>query len=250
MPERILKPQILTSEKIASLSWQGKVFFYKLLSVVDDFGRFDGRDKALRAAMYPFELDKVSEADVRKWKRECAEAVVVSLYTVEDKDCIALAELKWTPRAEASKYPTPPTSARMCAQPQANAPVVVDVGVAVVDMATTVARERKTATPFTPPTVEVVGEYGKSRGIPASECQKFHDHHSARGWRLGRGLMMKDWQAALRTWEKNWRDGTFAPKGKPLTGVTAGIEKVSTGKVQAQTEKWRQELEAEKAGAK
>jgi hypothetical protein len=32
--------------------------------------------------------------------------------------------------------------------------------------------------------------------------EKFVDHNTARGWMLGK-VKMKDWKAAVRTWEKN-----------------------------------------------
>ncbi len=39
MPNRIIREGILTSEAVNSLSWEAEVFFRRLLSVVDDFGR-------------------------------------------------------------------------------------------------------------------------------------------------------------------------------------------------------------------
>lgn len=52
---------------------------------------------------------------------------------------------------------------------------------------------------FTPPTVDQVAEYCKERrnGIDA---QRFVDHYTSNGWMVGR-TKMKDWKAAVRTWE-------------------------------------------------
>lgn len=52
---------------------------------------------------------------------------------------------------------------------------------------------------FTPPSIEEVAAYCKKRqnGI---DPQSFIDHYSAVGWMVGRNRM-KDWQAAVRTWE-------------------------------------------------
>ena len=52
---------------------------------------------------------------------------------------------------------------------------------------------------FTPPNIEEVAAYCKKRqnGI---DPQSFIDHYSAVGWMVGRNRM-KDWQAAVRTWE-------------------------------------------------
>lgn len=55
---------------------------------------------------------------------------------------------------------------------------------------------------FTPPSVADVEEYCKERnnGIDA---QHFCDHYTANGWRQSNGNAIKDWKAAVRTWERN-----------------------------------------------
>lgn len=54
---------------------------------------------------------------------------------------------------------------------------------------------------FTPPTVEEVSAYCLERknGIDA---QRFVDYYSSNGWKVGKNAM-KDWKAAVRTWERN-----------------------------------------------
>lgn len=53
---------------------------------------------------------------------------------------------------------------------------------------------------FSAPTVEEVADYCNERnnGI---DPQHFVDYYSARGWMIGKNSM-KDWKAAVRTWEK------------------------------------------------
>jgi hypothetical protein len=54
---------------------------------------------------------------------------------------------------------------------------------------------------FTPPTVEEVSAYCQERknGVDA---QRFVDYYSSNGWKVGKNAM-KDWKAAVRTWERN-----------------------------------------------
>lgn len=52
---------------------------------------------------------------------------------------------------------------------------------------------------FTPPTLEDVKEYCASRGKGVN-AQQWYDHYTANGWKVGRNSM-KDWKAAVRTWE-------------------------------------------------
>ena len=54
---------------------------------------------------------------------------------------------------------------------------------------------------FKKPTVEEVAAYCAERRNSVSPSG-FVDHYEANGWRVGKNPM-KDWQAAVRTWEKN-----------------------------------------------
>lgn len=54
---------------------------------------------------------------------------------------------------------------------------------------------------FTPPSVSDVREYCLERGNSVDpEC--FLDHYTSNGWKVGKNPM-KDWKAAVRTWEKS-----------------------------------------------
>ena len=60
---------------------------------------------------------------------------------------------------------------------------------------------------FIPPTVDEVTDYCNERqnGV---DPERFVDYYTANGWRVGKNSM-KDWKAAVRTWE---RSGISAPK--------------------------------------
>lgn len=55
-------------------------------------------------------------------------------------------------------------------------------------------------TPFTPPTPDEVTSYCKERNNNI-DAQRFIDFYQAKGWMIGKNKM-KDWRAAVRTWEK------------------------------------------------
>jgi len=82
----MLRPGIITSTAVNSLTWPEEVFYRRLMSVVDDYGRFDGRDSILRANLYPLQLDHVSDSDVGKWKVAVANAGLVRIYFVNEPD--------------------------------------------------------------------------------------------------------------------------------------------------------------------
>ena len=54
---------------------------------------------------------------------------------------------------------------------------------------------------FVPPTVEEVKEYCKERQNNV-DAERFVDYYTANDWKVGRNKM-KDWKAAVRTWERN-----------------------------------------------
>lgn len=60
---------------------------------------------------------------------------------------------------------------------------------------------------FRKPTADEVAEYCKARGN-SIDPQGFVDHYESNGWLVGRNPM-KDWKAAVRTWER--RQPSFAP---------------------------------------
>ena len=65
---------------------------------------------------------------------------------------------------------------------------------------------------FAPPTLEEVEAYCKERGNTVDAAQ-FIDFYASKGWLVGK-VVMKDWKAAVRTWERN-RTTTSFSQSKP-----------------------------------
>lgn len=106
MPSRILREGILTSDRVNALSPPAEVFYRRLMSVVDDYGRFDGRPGLLRVSCFPLRVDTVREADISRWIAECVKAGVIALYAVDGKAYLEMQDFKQQVRAK-SKYPSP-----------------------------------------------------------------------------------------------------------------------------------------------
>lgn len=107
MPNRILREGILTSERIAGLSWQAEVFYRRLMSVVDDFGRYFARPMALRAACFPLQLDRVKDTDIEKWLTEAVNHRLLILYAIDGVPFLEMLDFRQQVRAKKSKYPDP-----------------------------------------------------------------------------------------------------------------------------------------------
>lgn len=68
--------------------------------------------------------------------------------------------------------------------------------------ATATAENQAKRERFVPPTVEEVQAYCAERGNKV-DAQRFVDFYTANGWHQGRGKPIKDWRAAVRTWERD-----------------------------------------------
>lgn len=69
---------------------------------------------------------------------------------------------------------------------------------------------KKAATAFHPPTVEEVKAYCLERKNKV-DAVRFVDYYTANGWKVGKNPM-KDWRAAVRTWERD--DGKMNARQK------------------------------------
>lgn len=109
MPNRVLREGILTSERINALKPQAELFFRRLMSVVDDYGRYSANPALLRAHCYPLKLDEVREADISRWLTEVESAGLIALYAVETKRYLEMKDFRQQVRAKESKWPQPPS---------------------------------------------------------------------------------------------------------------------------------------------
>ena len=68
---------------------------------------------------------------------------------------------------------------------------------------------------FSPPTIEEVTAYCRERGNHV-DPQRFVDFYASKGWRVG-NQSMKDWKAAVRTWERDDRDHATPQRVKTVS---------------------------------
>lgn len=128
MARRTLRDTINTSPHVDKLDHAAEVFYRRLMSEVDDYGRFDAMPVILRSKCYPIRVDRVREADVVRWLAACQDADLIRLYEVDEArvshpipsegllaGAAALTHNSFLvmlrvepPRAIHSKYPQPP----------------------------------------------------------------------------------------------------------------------------------------------
>jgi hypothetical protein len=130
MPNRIVREAILSSERIAALGWPEEVFYRRLMSIVDDYGRTEANAQLLRARCYPLQTDQVRAADIARWMAACQKAGVILCYEVGGKQYLEVLNFGQQQRS-ASKCPPPPAVDSNCQQPQESAHLGVSVSVSV-----------------------------------------------------------------------------------------------------------------------
>lgn len=79
---------------------------------------------------------------------------------------------------------------------------------------------------FTPPTLAEVTAYCRERQN-AVDPQRFIDYYTANGWKVGKNSM-KDWKAAVRTWEGKQRDSATAQRSS-LDETRAVLRRIAGG---------------------
>ena len=160
MPNRIIRKGILRSGRVNALSPRAELFYRRLMSVVDDFGRYHAEPATLRSDCYPTRPN-VPLRLIRAWLDECARAGLVVLYEVAGSKFLEYRDFRQQQRAKTSEFPPMPSTCAADAQQMKSfahldvgAVVVVDEGAgAVVDEGATPADE-----PPATPTKPIKGE--------------------------------------------------------------------------------------------
>ena len=225
MPNRIIRSGILTSEKVNALSLESEVFFRRLMSIVDDYGRCEAHPAMLRAALYPLRIEKVRENAINRMLAETVSVGLVRSYSVGAKTYLEIVNFEQQKRSaskcpgpddaapDSQKAPTPSTCAADATQIPASAtqdiagdthvPAVAHLGVSVFGGVSVSEGVCVGGKPHPrPQTIEDVKAYAKELNLPEVEAAKFFDHFQANGWRQKGGNAIKDWRAALRNWAR------------------------------------------------
>jgi hypothetical protein len=144
----MLSGEISRSESLSRVSLEAEATFLHLVSVADDFGRFDGRPTVLLAALFPTRMETISLEVLGRWLRELEVEGLIRWYVVDGRRYLVIptwGKYQRPPRAQKSKYPDPPAeSSDQTASadipltndsvPLTNAPVLSEgVGVGVGD---------------------------------------------------------------------------------------------------------------------
>lgn len=233
MPSRILKESITTNEQIDLLTPFQETFFYRLIVKTDDYGRYDGRPKILRAALFP--LKEVALQDISNALNALQRVGLIKIYTVDDHQYIELTgwDRNQSIRAKKSKYPGSGgaseqtseddvvTSEDDCEQMNADENNCMQMNTDECKCSRNPNPntnpykerdiERESAVPartprkaFKAPPLDEVKAYIAEKGYHVN-AERWYAFYESKNWMIGKNKMA-DWKAAIRTWEHSDKD--------------------------------------------
>lgn len=106
VPDRILRDELLTSERYWQVSDSARLTYIHLLLSVDDTARFSGKNFTLRATCFPGRA--VEPTDMERWLSELQDADLVRLYSVNGERFVFVPRFRQRLRFTNSRYPEPP----------------------------------------------------------------------------------------------------------------------------------------------
>lgn len=205
MPNRIIKESICTSDKIAALSDFEFRLWVGLITQADDAGRGDARPAIIKGSVFPLR-ERVTIKDIERALHGLADNRCVSLYTVGGKPYYYFPTWAAHQRIRdcRPKYPSPgendnpPQSAATCGDlpPESES----NPNPNTESESESERESARARTAFAPPSVEEVMDYCASRRNNINP-QAFIDFYASKGWMVGKNKM-RDWKAAVRTWEQ------------------------------------------------
>ena len=90
MPNRILRDGILTSERVDMLSSEAEVFYRRLMSVVDDYGRYYANPSILIAHCYPLKIGQITIEQIENMLTAIESFGLIQRYQVDGKDYLIM----------------------------------------------------------------------------------------------------------------------------------------------------------------
>jgi len=186
---RVIKPEFWSDEKLAKVSLQARLVFIGLWMTSDDAGTTKGHPIWLKSQIFPY--DEITIKQFETWLNELIQLKRVLPYDVNGEKYLYIPGFikhQKISHPSPAKNPIPPESLRN------------DSGNTLEQTETETETETETKGGFIPPELSEVSAYCQERKNNV-DPQTWLDFYTAKGWMIGKNKM-KDWKAAVRTWEK------------------------------------------------
>src|SRR3990172_9445660 len=186
---RIIKPMFFTDEEIAELPPLTRILFVGLWCHADRQGRLEDRPKRIKTEILPYDSHNVDAA-----LTALHDAGFIIRFAVDAKKYIQINNFEKHQHCHVKEVPsTIPAPCQTGANPS--------LTVTEQEQNRTGTEDKTQKLRFVQPTLEQITSYCQERKNSV-DPQKFFDYYTSNGWKVGKNSM-KDWKAAVRTWEKN-----------------------------------------------
>lgn len=194
----MVKPEFWDDEILAqSTSRDTRLLFIGMWNQSDDYGSVKGNAVWLKSKIFPY--DAIKPETFQKWLDELEKGKWILPYVVAGANYFyirAFTKHQVINRPSKQRNPEPP--------PEIIEDSLNTHGVLIDEVKYKYKYKEKEniggKSPIPPPIDDVI-LYCKQRKNNIDAHQWF-DHYEARGWMIGKNRM-KDWRAAVRTWERN-----------------------------------------------
>lgn len=107
LPNRIVRDGILTSDAVCGLGPLAELFYRRLHSVVDDFGRYYAKPSILLSHCFPIRPSWANDETITEWVAECSSAGLINPYAVNGTNYLEIVKFGQRIRPGAkSKFPS------------------------------------------------------------------------------------------------------------------------------------------------
>jgi len=191
---RMIKKRIATSKKIAAVGDSAALLYFMMYPHSDVQGRVEGCPDLIKGQMLTY-FKAWNGSKIQKCLRDLQKIGLILLYNVEGNQYIQFTRFEdfqtLNPDREAKSIIPEPTPDNSGVDPEESPLSKVKLSKDKV----------KLRVKFTKPSVDDIKNYCLERknGI---DPQRFFDSNESKGWVVGKTQTpMKDWKAAIRTWE-------------------------------------------------
>ena len=212
---RNIKPSFFVNDDLARITPLGRLLFIGLWTIADREGRLKDKPEKIKVQVLPY--DKVN---VNQLLQDLHDAGFILRYEAEN--CLYIQVINFhrhqNPhiKEQASELPAPDIHHTSTVQEQEkHGSCPADSLNPLIDSLSTGGRPVKKPNRFTPPSIDEIKQYCKERNNNL-DAEQIHDFYTAKNWYIGKNKM-KDWRAAVRTWEKRTRDSPKPPEYRNYT---------------------------------
>lgn len=209
---RNIKPALFKNELLGQADPLLTILFIGLWTLADRDGKLEDRPLRIKAEIFPYR----DLPDFNGYLTELERLDFIHRYTAQNMSIIHIKNFslhQHPHRTEKlSDLPGSPDETGLTCKEPLNNGEVTEAARLIPDSSNTDSsntdsgKVKKPRTRFTPPDVAQVKAYCLERKNSV-DPEKFIDHYTSNGWKVGKNPM-KDWQAAVRTWEKTTHSRT------------------------------------------